>query len=330
MFLFFYCSQWKIIDNVLPDDLIASTRTAVHKGHLYVAFHSRTQDCVLLRTSDRDLRNWHSLQKPPNTSGCQGLVSHRDGNFYCLSSRSTRYGNGVHLVLFRLNEVMHTPATESDCGSATPLWTELPNGWSPKQQLFPALLGVGSSLLLIGGQCGDSSLDTVQEYSLRNGEWLEVPNWPALPIQRQQQHVASTGETLHVVGGGCVSNNAFNARADIYSMTMSDGRRQWKTDVVKPTPHASPGACSMFGTVALVGGLTRGSNQRHSEAYVWDAPQKEWLRFPDLAVARSEPSLVYFKGSLFAFGGRDAPANFTPAVEQLSITPFVGILHDDS
>ena len=225
-----------------------------------------------------------------------------------------------------MNGATRESAEQDHQASSGITWEKLPNGRSPTQQWVPALFGVGDSLVMVGGQCADTgSLDIVQEYCLSTGHWLEPTDWPNLPERCESQHPVTMGNAVHLFGGGIFAKKTFTGSSTVVTMEMDNGRHEpaWKTDALRPSPHAVPGASRLFNTVAVAGGLRFGRPQ--SDVHVWDARSQQWLRLPDLTITRQQISLVYFKGNLLAFGGWDKPGHLSSSVEQFSISSVLGI-----
>ena len=212
---------------------------------------SESKGCFLIRTSD--LQHWEQLPPPSHTFCCHGMVSHR-GHLVFLSRQSVDQDPKKHPVLFRMNGATRESAEQDHQASSGITWEKLPNGRTPTQQWLPALFGVGDSLVMVGGLCADTgSLDIVQEYCLSTGHWLEPTDWPKLPERRQSQHPVTLGNTVHLFGGGIFENKTFTGSSTVIAMEMANGRhgRAWKTDALRPSPHAVPGASRLFNTVAV-------------------------------------------------------------------------------
>ena len=237
-----------------------------------------------------------------------------------------------HPVLFRMRGVAGKSAAQDRPKSSGIAWEKLPNGRMPTQQWSTALFGAGDSLVMVGGKCAGkhSSLDTVQEYCLSTGHWLEPTDWPKLPERRQAQHPVTMGNAVHLFGGGIKENvnKMFAGRSGVVTMEMENGRhgRAWKTDAFQPSPQTASGAGKLFNTVAVAGGWKSGLRQ--SEVYVWDARTRQWLRLPNLNIARDQTSLVFFKGYLLAFGGGDKPGHWVHSVEHFSTSSLLGLTEE--
>ena len=322
-FFFSVLLQWQAIPSALPDDLADRCSTAVHGGHLYVASTSQTQGCFLLRTND--LNTWQRLSTPQHAAFCHGMVSHQHQLFLLLRLDEDQ-DLDLHPVLFRLST---SDAVQDRAAAAQPtsafVWQRLLNGRTPTQTHAPALFGWGHSLVLVGGRCQGESLSKVSEYSLSAGCWLEATDWPCLPQARQLQHPVILGSTIHLLGGACYEKSLLVGKKPVFSLNVNSGRRRqpWQTGVIKQSPYTFHGACRLFGTVVIAGGIS--SRQKQVGTFVWDTVSQQWLRLPDLTVPRTQASLVYYKGDLLAFGGSEKIGQFNSSVESFSIAAVLGV-----
>ena len=259
------------------------------------------------------------LNAPPQSAYCHGLISHNN-HLYYLACPGSLHDPDRHCVLFRLIEDSQDAGAGQ--GSQPSLqWEHLPNGRCPVKQLNPAIFGMSESLLLAGGQVlqGDS-LALVREYNLRSEDWCPLTAWPCLPAAAQQQQPVSLGYDTHLFGGITMSGSKPIRRiSSVYSVKADRSGRpsgNWREGVLPSTPNAASGACELFKTVLVAAGSKSGHPQQ--DVHILDPDTREWLQFPSMRIARTQPAMAFYQGCLFAIGGA-AQSAWLQSVERLSL-----------
>ena len=289
--------QWMTArTSCLPTDLEGRTVAAVHKKHLYVDIHSKSEGHLVFRVAGQNFKNVEKLNAPPDTLACFGLISHNHCLYY-LSHPSKANDPDEHSVLFQLDEATEACTTERHSQKSL-TWRRLQKGRCPVKQLFPACFGVGDSLVLAGGKTLDKSLTLVTEYDLVSEEWCAPSTWPSLPEAAHQQNAVILGDDFHLFGGLNKSGTDVRRTISTHSIKIERNGHPWgdwrEGDLPSP-PNQVSGACRLFQTVIVAGG--RREDHVHPGVHVLDPYTHEWLPLPPLETARTQPSVVFFQGS---------------------------------
>ena len=309
--------QWTTLTTPIPADITGRSFVAVHKNHLYIASSSTSKGAFVIRVAGSSFDYAEKLNAPPQSEFCRGLVSHNNCLYYLARPTSTDDPD-QHCVLFRLVE----DSQDSGQGSQPSLqWERLPNGRCPVKQLVPAFLGKSESLLLAGGKDSDGdSFTLVTEYNLRSGDWCTPTAWPHLPAAAQQQHPVSLGDGTHLFGGIVFSGTKFiKSLSSVHSIKAERSGSpsgEWREGVLPSTPDAGSGACELFQTVLVAGGVKSGHQQQ--EVHILDPDTQEWLQLPSLCSAKSQAAMAFYQGCLFAIGGFSSI--WLPTVERFPLS----------
>ena len=301
----------------MPADINDRSFAAVHKNYLYIASHSKSTGAFVIRVAGSSFDNAEKLNAPPQSTFCQGLVSHNSCLYYLARPTSTHVPDR-HFVLFRLVE----DSQDAGQGSQPSLqWERLPNGRCPVTQRAPAFFGKSDSLLLAGGKGPqDESLTLVTEYNLHSEDWCTPTTWPRLPAAARQQHPVSLGDDTHLFGGLIHSRSkGIKSTGSVYSIKVERSGRpsgHWREGVLPSTPNGASGACELFQTVLVAGGSVSGHRQQ--DVHILDPDAQEWLQLPPLNTARNQPTMAFHQGCLFAIGGFSS--NWLPTVERFSLS----------
>ena len=306
--------QWTTVTTCIPSDTNSRCHAAVHKNHLYIAVCNQSQGSFVLRVSETNFEDAERLTAPPDTDYCAGILSHNDRLFF-VSDPTRARDPDEHPVLFQLEEISAGNGTHRQ-GQGT--WRRLRNARCPLRQRFPAFFGMGDSLVIVGGK-NHNSLTTVTEYNLLSCDWNTNTRWPPLRTAAQQQQPVVLNSYTHLFGGLVMSGSTVTKRIDsVVSLEMKTGRPSgdWSERVFPTTPNACSEACRLFQTVVLAGG--KRSENFHPGVFVLDSTERQWLQLPSLRTARTQTSLVVYRGSLYAIGGGGAKG-WLPTVERLDL-----------
>lgn len=288
----------------MPEEIDDVVHSAVHLDWWYVTIHSPSEGVILKRTVD--CLNWQILQTPAAVMSCQGLASHR-GQLYALFDLS---GSSNRSTIYQFME-------PGNSGNAEPTWARLQNGTLPHQQWYPAMFGIGESLVIAGGRTGAGNTHRVSEYCLKTHRWQEAckkrgtqhsqdrSSWPRLPRPLSGLQAVFVKDYLYLVGGGS-GVSVPNTR--VFRIKTKSGRPcgEWEVDSIpeNPTQSGYYGACTVASHLVIAGGQRKFDGAVQPGVFVLDSAGPEWLPLASLSTARARPSLTFFNGKLFSLCGR--------------------------
>lgn len=186
-------------------------------------------------------------------------------------------------------------------------------GALPEPRIYAAAAAVDDSLYIVGGQADSrdpgSVLDSCLRFAAPAFRAESLPPYP--PGLTLLAAAAGAPGNLFVFGGCFFSGTDGRAvnRADSFVYRVET--RQWHSLRPVPAPRRGMAACAVSETQILLAG---GYGTRHdgSEGFcdqllLYSIPTDTYRELPSMPYAGMSPGLVVHDGTLYLFGGEDAP-----------------------
>lgn len=165
---------------------------------------------------------------------------------------------------------------------------------------------VGPHAYLVGGIASFNddgttadSLDTVERFDFRTGEYESLP-----PLPRELNHVAvaAVGGTVYAMGG--LDDDFEELAATGESWRYVPDQRRWEEVAPLPTPRGAAGATVVDGKIYVVGGVANGDRKTTLEVY--EPAEDRWEKLPPMEVPRDHLGVAALGGKIYAVGGRQS------------------------
>jgi hypothetical protein len=188
------------------------------------------------------------------------------------------------------------PTTANPAPPPPLVWTPVPDGF---QENFSAagVVEHNDELWVVGGVDGNGKRDDVRIFDPQLGEWRDGPK---LPEGVSHAPLASTGETLYLLGGLTTDDVPL---ATVYRLDSPNGT--WVADVPLPAPRLA-GAAAWDGRRLVFAGGAEQMSPRLASAYIWALQSGKWEPIGMLQEAREHLAAVTNdEGTIWFVGGVD-------------------------
>ncbi|KAE9578433.1 hypothetical protein CGMCC3_g5602 [Colletotrichum fructicola] len=186
-------------------------------------------------------------------------------------------------------------------------WTELPSmpeGTERGSSILGAygdkiIVAGGISLLELGADGLQETVDTVSSYNIKTQEWETLPN---LPEGREHAGGGVVGNSFYVVGGRFRSQTA--VRDTVYVLDLKT--LQWSEPARMPTPRGGVSVAILGQRIYTFGGegnMDPEAGFVFNETEVYDIRGDCWEKLRPMNTPRHGMAAVAFNGSIYTPGG---------------------------
>lgn len=248
-------------------------------------------------------------------------------------------------------EALKLPARKAQPASA---WKALPDAQTPR--LMTAWTVADDKIWIMGGMLGkDETLDTVETYNPKTGDW---DSQPPLPVPLNHAAATTYKNEVVVIGGAedalaDASNKVFAMRDDewvelpslqypraaaaaavvgdklyvvggqnekktVPQTEVFDGEK-WTTVADLPTPREHLAAVSDGRYLYTVGGRFLAADKNSAAVERFDPESGEWEKLIDMPTPRGSYGAAYLDGRIVAVGGEE-PTQVLATVEMYDIS----------
>ena len=150
----------------------------------------------------------------------------------------------------------------------------------------------------LGGPKTDPGFDYCERWAPGESQWTELT---PLPTPRFAASAVSRGEEILTCGGVAFRPEGFNNFDFFENYSVADNR-WYKSEVMTlPWPAAGHGLCLAANQLFFFGGYS--TDDIHPRGAVYNADANEWLRLPDMPVARAAMGVAVINNTIFLIGG---------------------------
>jgi len=178
-------------------------------------------------------------------------------------------------------------------------WRALPSLGVRRGYLGTAILNSNGAIYAVGGSDGQSTLDTVEEFSTQQNRWREVA---PMPTRRIWLGCAAVGN-LVIAAGGYDGHEYLNT-VEAFDPTKNVPSGEWRSCQSMSMGRSTLGLGSMSGTIYAVGGFVAPNYLSTVEAY--DPNANQWWGVHPLKQPRRDLGVAALDNHmLVAIGGYD-------------------------
>lgn len=252
-------------------------------------FHS-LNDCYRF---DPKLNQWFNIaDMPTKRSGTAAFEI--DGKIYVVGGGYKKPDGNFQ---FLKTVEIYDPQTDS--------WESGPDMNQPHD--YPASCLHDGSIYILGGHHPDACLggpktdpgfDYCERWKPGESSWTAIKE---MPTPRFAASAVSQGNEIWTCGGVAFRPEGFNNFDFFENYSVADDSWYRSQEVTLPWPAAGQGLCLAKDNLFFFGGYS--TDNIHHRASVLDSENNEWVRLPDMPVARAAMGVAVTGNTIYLIGG---------------------------